>query len=263
VVGGAETAVEAAGEIKATWPRADVAMLSSRRCGEFKGARVGAVVRDELERLGVRLIDGVNAVEVTEQGVLSATGLIPCDVCVWAGGLCGSPIAPAAGLGTDQRDRIWVDPNLRSITHPHIFAIGDAARPIAPTGAPYRLSALAAAASGAYVADVIRAGLRHRRLSPFSFSTYGQGIAIGRSGVGFTSYPDDEAAGFSIVRGRAAYHIRNLFVWFFSFALKLERKLPGAFPIVGRHRVSWQRAEDAMRAGPPGALGGKFRRKSV
>jgi NADH:ubiquinone reductase (H+-translocating) len=39
-VGGAETAVEVAGEIKTAWPNAEVTVISGSRCGDFKGARV-------------------------------------------------------------------------------------------------------------------------------------------------------------------------------------------------------------------------------
>ena len=76
---------------------------------------------------------------------------------MWSGGLRSAPVASSAGLATDPQGRIWVDPNLRSISHSHIIAVGDAAHPVAPTGAPYRLSAFVAIASGAYAADVILA----------------------------------------------------------------------------------------------------------
>src|SRR5215831_2823330 len=46
-------------------------------------------------------------------------------------------------------------------------------------------------------------------------------LAIGRGGVGFFSYPDDKQSLF-IVKGRAARHIRNFFVWLIASALKLE-----------------------------------------
>jgi NADH dehydrogenase FAD-containing subunit len=165
---------------------------------------------------------------------------------VWSGGVRSAALATEAGLATDRRGRIWVDPNLRSISHPHILACGDAAHPIAPTGAPYRLSAFAALVSGAYAADCIVAGRAKRRLPPFSFSTFGQGIAIGRSGVGFFSYPDDRQTLF-ILRGSAARHVRNFFVWFVTFALKLERRWPGFFSWPGRRRVSWQQATLALQ----------------
>lgn len=38
-VGGNETAVEVAGEIKTAWPEVEMTMISSSICGDFKGAR--------------------------------------------------------------------------------------------------------------------------------------------------------------------------------------------------------------------------------
>jgi NADH dehydrogenase len=246
-VGGAETAVEVAGEIKTAWPGVEMTMISRTRCGDFRGARVEMAVRTELARLGVRMIDGESVIEVRPNEVLTDTGRsIACDVCVWSGGLRSAPIAKAAGLSTDQQGRIWVDANLRSISHEHVMAVGDAAHPIAPTGAPYRLSAFAALVSGAYVADAIVAQKANRRLAPFSYSTFGQGVAIGRGGVGFPSYPDDKQILF-ILKGRTARSVRNFFVWFLIFSLKLERRFPGAFIRPGRRRVSWLQANDAIQ----------------
>jgi len=246
-IGGAETAVEAAGEIKAAWSSIDVTIISRSRCGEFRGARVEAAVRAELTRLGVKLIDRETVTEVRATEVVTEGGpSIACDICVWSGGLRSAPVARAAGLATDPQDRIWVDPSLRSISHPHILAVGDTAHPVAPTGAPYRLSAFAALISGAHVADVILAQRSGRRVPPLSFSTFGQGVAIGRGGVGFFSYPDDEQRLF-IVKGRAARHIRNFFVWLVVYVLKIERRVPGFFFWLGRRRVSWQQANDAIQ----------------
>jgi NADH dehydrogenase FAD-containing subunit len=138
-IGGGATAIETAGEIKSAWPDAEVTMVSRSRCGEFKGARVEMAARGELARLGVRLIDNEVVSEVRSAEVMTKGGRsIPCDICVWSGGMRSSPIARDAGLATDPQGRIWADPNLRSISHGHILAIGDAVHPIAPCGAPYR-----------------------------------------------------------------------------------------------------------------------------
>lgn len=246
-VGGNETSVEVAGEIKTAWPKAEVTMISSSRCGDFKGARVENAIRDGLASLGVKTVDRETVTEVRQAEVVTASGqTLPFDVCVWSGGLRTGAIASSAGVATDPRGRIWVDPNLRSISHPPIFAVGDAAHPLAPTGAPYRMSAFVALSTGAYVADAILAEGTKRQPVPFSFSTYGQGIAIGRSGVGFFSYPDDKQRWF-IVTGGAARGIRNFFVWFISYALKLERKMPGFYFWPGRRRVSWHEANEAVQ----------------
>jgi NADH dehydrogenase len=246
-VGGAETGVEVAGEIKTAWPNAEVIMICRSRCGDFKGARVEKAVRADLIRLGVQLVDCETVTEVRLAEVLTDQyHSIACDICVWSGGLRALPLARDTGVATDPQGRILVDPNLRSFSHPHILAVGDAAHPIAPTGAPYRMSAFAALVTGAYAADAIMAQRAERPLAPFSFSTFGQGIAIGRGGVGFLSYPDDRQSLF-ILRGRSAYHVRNVFVWLVSYVLKLERKFPGSFFWLGRQRVSWQQANDAIQ----------------
>jgi NADH:ubiquinone reductase (H+-translocating) len=246
-VGGAETAVEVAGEIKTAWPNIEMTMVCSSRCGNIKGARVEAAIRGELSRLGVWMIDQTTVTEVRSADLVTDEGRsIPFDICVWSGGLRSPPVASTAGLATDTKGRIWVDPNLRSISHPHIIAVGDAAHPVAPTGAPYRLSAFAAITTGAYAADVIHAHRAKRQVEPFSFSTFGQGIAIGRGGVGFPSYPDDKQRWF-ILTGQTARRVRNFFVWFISYALKLERRIPGFLFWPGRRRVSWHQANEAVQ----------------
>jgi NADH dehydrogenase FAD-containing subunit len=246
VVGGAETGVEAAGEIKTKWPAMEVTMVTRGRCGDFRGPRVEKAIRVALTKLGVKLVDDESVAEVGSSEIITASGRsIACDLCVWSGGLRSPPVARDAGMAVDEKGRVLVDANLRSLSHPHILAVGDAARPIASTGAPYRQSAFTALISAAYAADVISTQRTQRILRPFSFSTFGQGVAIGRGGVGFFSYPDDNQRWF-IVKGRTARHIRNFFVWLVYYVLKVERTSPGFFFWLGRKRVSWSQANDAL-----------------
>jgi NADH dehydrogenase FAD-containing subunit len=253
VVGGHESAIEAAAEIKTRWPALDVTLIARGRCADFKGADVARAIRGALARLDVRVIDGRDVVEVRAGEIVTITHdtieIMPCDVCVWAGGLRAPALAREAGVAVDPRGRIWADPNLRSISHPHLFAVGDAARPLAPTGAAYRMSAYAALVSGAYVADAIMAEHAGRSTRPFSYSAFGQGVAIGRVGVGFATYPDDQRALF-LITGRAGLRVRNFFVRLLVALLRMERRYPGFFFTVGRRRVSWQRAKEAMQAAP-------------
>src|SRR5262249_27001771 len=131
-VGGSETGVEIASEIKTAWPRAEMTLVSSSRCGGFKGPRVEKAVRAELNRLGVTMIDGEVVTEVRSTEILTdKTRVLAYDICVWATGLRSAPIARDAGLATDSQGRVFVGPNLRSISHPRILAVGDAAHPIA------------------------------------------------------------------------------------------------------------------------------------
>jgi NADH dehydrogenase FAD-containing subunit len=247
VVGGHETAIEAAGEIKTRWPAADVTLIARTRCADIKAGRVEHAIRAALERLNVKMMDGQTVAEVRAGEILTtAHETIPCDVCVWSGGLRAPAVARQAGLATDPQGRIWVDPGLRSISHRHIMAVGDAAHPMAPTGAGYRMSAYAALVSGAYAADAILDEENGRQPRPFSFSAYGQGVAIGRVGVGFATFPNDREA-FFLITGRNGIRVRNLFVRVLVALIKMERRFPGLFFTLGRRRVSWQRAKEAMR----------------
>ena len=249
VVGGGASGVEAASEVKTHWPHHAVTLLSQGRCASFNDAAVERAMRSELLRLGVELRDQEGARVVLPTSVLTSTGhRIEYDICICTAGLRSPDLAGAAGLATDAKGRILVDPLLRSVSHPHVFAAGDAARPMAPTGAPYRQSVFAALTSGAFAAEVITDPLpeSHR---PFSFSTYGQGISLGSRGVGFLSYPDDRKRLF-IIGGRTGLHTRNLFVWLSTYLLNCERNRPGFFSSwiwPGQRRVSWQEASQAMQ----------------
>ena len=250
VVGGGNTAVEAAGEIRISYPSLDVTILAKDRVGDFgKGEKVERYTRRQLASIGVRILDDQPVLEVRRDGLLTGSGaLIDADVCVWAAGMRCAAIAREAGLTVDDTDRIVVDPCLRSISHPCILAIGDAARPIAPTGAVYRPSAFAALISAAYASASIRNEVQGKANRPFSFSAYGQGIAIGDSGVGFITFPDD-GRGRLLITGRAALAIRDLFVRMLVWLLRLERRrLGGALFWIGRARVSWHDANVACRS---------------
>jgi NADH:ubiquinone reductase (H+-translocating) len=248
VVGGANTATEVAGEIKATWPEVEVTIVSTSEAGDFgKGRKLALATRQQLQQLGVRWIDRqpVTEVHLTEV-IIDGGEAIPADICVWAAGVRASPVADAAGLAVDRQGRVLADSMLSSLSHPQIMPVGDALHPVAPTGARYRMSAFGAIISGAYAASRLAGEANGREPRPFSFSAYGQGVSIGNGGVGFFTFPDDGDAYF-ILRGRLALRIRNLFVRILVVFLKLERRWPGsALFWIGRRRVSWQQARAAL-----------------
>ena len=90
--------------------------LRARNVGVAMGARVQAVERDAV--------------------TLGFGARVPADLVVWAGGVTATPLAQASGLETDERGFLIVDGNLRSVSHPHVFAAGDAAVLLEAPGAP-------------------------------------------------------------------------------------------------------------------------------
>lgn len=246
-VGGGPLSIEAAGEVKATWPDMEVGLVSASRAGDFTSPKVEAVLRRDLSRLGVTLIDHESIGEVRATEVVTVSGRsLPYDICIWAAGMRAPSIAMQAGLEVDAQGRIMVGPDLRSVSHPFILAAGDCSHPIAPTGAPYRPSALTAAVSGVYAAEQVAAHAARKRIAPFSFSTFAQAIAIGRYAALFPLDADDTPILF-VMGGRAARRLRDVLVWLVLHFITFERLFPGVQSWPDRHRVSEHQAAEAMR----------------
>ncbi len=247
VVGGGATGIEGAGEIKSRFPNLEVSVVTESAFGDFKSNKaVQAYMRQALTRLGVAISEYTRVTEVrTGELVLADGRVVPCDLCLWAGGFKASALAQEAGLAVSEQGRILVDEYLRSVSDPAIYAIGDAAMPTHYTGAPYRLSAFAALVSGAHTADNLSALVKGRSQKPFSFSTYGQGIALGEGqGIGFATIADDLPIG-PHYKGKLGANIRNFFVWFVVMTFEIERRIPGFLFWLGKGR--YQR--HARRAG--------------
>ena len=131
------------------------------------------------------------------------------------------PLAREAGLAVNERNQIVVDPFLRSISHPEIYAIGDAAHPRENPGVPVvRMSAVTATIMGAHGADCLSAVLRGETPRPLSFAYLGQGIALGRhNAIGFNNYPDDKPYP-PYFTGWLGYLIREGFVRLLAIAVQ-------------------------------------------
>jgi NADH dehydrogenase FAD-containing subunit len=244
-VGGGPLSIEAAGEVKSTWPDMDVTLVSATRAGDFSSAKVEAVLRRDLTRLGVTLVDNERVREIDANEVVTATGRrFPYDICIWAAGMRAPLIARQAGLKVNAQDRIVVGTDLRSVSHPAILAAGDSAQPDGPTGAPFRPSALTAAVSGVYAAEQAAARAAGRHIRPFSFSTFAQAIAVGRFAALFPLDANDHPILF-VMGGRTARRLRDILVWLVLHFITFERLLPGVQTWPGRNRAAPISTQDA------------------
>ena len=247
VVGGGATGVEAAAEIKGRYPNAEVSIVTHGRVGAFKGRKIEAHVRQALAEQSITSVEHARVVRVEQDRLVLENGGQPADLIVWAGGFVASPLARQAGLKTNSRGQVRVDPYLRSVSHPDIYAIGDAADPIEEPGAPWRMSLFTALVSGAQAADNLAAALKGRPLRPLSYAWYGQAIALGPAdAVGFSTYPADRPWPI-IFRRTLAVRLRAFFIWYLGAALEIERRIPGSFFWNGKSRF------EKSRAGKPSA----------
>ncbi|NQV81855.1 MAG: FAD-dependent oxidoreductase [Alphaproteobacteria bacterium] len=220
VVGGGATGIEVAGEL-ASFDGAKVTIMCAGTFAAFARPRVATALRREAAKLGIEIVERTPVSAVGPDHVAFAGGLLPCDLCVWCGGVRIPSFVAEAGVAHTDQGRILVDPWLRSLTDPRLYAVGDACLTQHQSGAPPRISAFFALASGAFAAKTIAAERRHRQIRGFTLATYGQGIQVGRGGAGFASYPFDRQIG-PVYTGPLAYHMRRFFVSVLFAIVKLE-----------------------------------------
>lgn len=128
VVGGGLTGVEAAAEIAERHPELQVVLLGRQEPGASMHPKAKAHLDAALARLGVRVRSGVEVAKVLPDCVELADGSsIPAAAVLWTSGTRVSPLAGAAGLTVDVRGRVVTDSALRSVSHPDVYAVGDAA----------------------------------------------------------------------------------------------------------------------------------------
>ncbi len=234
VCGGGATGIETAAEVATAYPDIKVHLVTRGPFNHFLNKTVASSIRRSLTRMGVEIIDQTTVAAVRKHSVvLDQTGEIPCDLCVWTGGFVAPPLAREAGLAVNERNQIVVDPFLRSISHPEIYAIGDAAHPREKPGVSVvRMSAVTATIMGAHGADCLSAVLRGKTPRPLSFAYLGQGIALGRhNAIGFNNYPDDKPFP-PYFTGWLGYLIREGFVRYLAAATQR----PGIFVWLGKRR---------------------------
>jgi NADH dehydrogenase FAD-containing subunit len=239
VCGGGATGIEAAAEFAEAYPNLQVELVTQGAFARFMNPDIAAYMRRSLERLGVTIHDQTTITEVRADAALTASGsVIAHDVCLWAGGFSVPPLARATGLAVNARGQIVIDPFMRSVSHPEIYAAGDAADPLEAPGVTVRMAAFTATVMGAHCADCLSAAIRKQQPKPLSFAYAGQAISLGqRDAIGFNIYPDDRPHG-PYFTGPRASQVRNIFVRLLANLPKIERRWPGSFRWFGTKRYA-------------------------
>ncbi|WP_201760683.1 MULTISPECIES: FAD-dependent oxidoreductase [unclassified Nonomuraea] len=156
------------------------------------GERARAYPDAALDRIGVEVRSGVEVHKVLPDAVELVGGeLIPSDATLWTAGTRGLPLAAESGLSVDARGRIVVDPVLRSVSHPDVYAVGDAAAVTRKFGVMHG-TCQGGVPTGLHAADSLIATLRGRTPKPFRFGYVHQPVSLGRKDavIQFTR-PDD------------------------------------------------------------------------
>ncbi|MBE1490637.1 NAD(P)/FAD-dependent oxidoreductase [Plantactinospora soyae] len=193
VVGGSGlTGIESAAEIAERHPELNVVLLGRSEPGATMNPGARAYLRSALGRLGVRVRSEVEVVKVLPDAVELAGGeSIAADVVLWTSGTRVSPLAAAAGLTVDERGRIVTDAALRSVSHPEVYAVGDAAAIRQGYGVMHG-TCQGGMPTGVHAAVSIVRVLAGKRPGRFRFGYYHTPVSLGRHDavVQFTR-PDD------------------------------------------------------------------------
>jgi NADH dehydrogenase len=193
VVGGSGlTGIESAAEIAERHPQLDVVLLGRQEPGAAMNSKPKAYLQASLRRLGVEVRSGIDVVKVLSDSVELAGGAsVEADVVVWTTGTRVSPLASAAGLTVDERGRIVTDAALRSVSHPDVYAVGDAAAIRQGYGIMHG-TCQSGMPTGVHAAVSIVRTLAGKQPKPFRFGYYHTPVRLGQhDGVVQFTHPDD------------------------------------------------------------------------
>lgn len=236
VIGGGLTGIEAATELAERHPSLKVTLLTRGRvlAGWSEAAR--AHVARTCERLGIERREGVAVESIAADRVESSRGPVPFDLCVWSVGFAVPSLAREAGLAVNERGQVLLDPMLRSISHPHVYAAGDIACPVEPPGDPMPMGCKSAGPTGAHVADQLARQLAGEPEQPFDYAVPLYCVSLGRREALVQATGPGGAPTGRVLTGRLAVWIKELICRGTIWILHLERRgiLPTLWARTGR-----------------------------
>ncbi|MDX3325527.1 FAD-dependent oxidoreductase [Streptomyces sp. ME02-6979-3A] len=211
VIGGGLTGLEAATEIAETRPDLDVALAIRGGLGDTLSPKGRQHLRKVLAHLGITVHEhsAVTAVEADRVTTADGTSL-PSAATVWTTGFAVHPIAKATALEVSDTGQIVVDGAMRSVSHPDVYAIGDAALVQGPGDKPLRMSCASGIPTAWQAADSIAATLTGGKPPTVPLRYFNQCISLGRR-EGLIQYVTaDDRAVRAALTGRLAALYKEL-----------------------------------------------------
>jgi len=240
VVGGGLTGLEAVTEIAETRPDLDVALAARGGLGDWLNGKAQQHLRGVCDRLGIAVHEHTDIARVDAAGAVTRDGReIPAQVTVWTTGFAVHPIAAATTLAVAETGQIIVDASMRSVSHPEVYAVGDAAIAEGPGGKPLRMSCASGIPMAWQAADAIAARLTGRAKFPKAPLRYfNQCISLGRRDGIIQYVTADDRARPALITGKLAARYKE----FVCTGAAWSIAHPVLYP-VRRHRVVPTRSE--------------------
>lgn len=211
VVGGGLTGIEAATEIAEARPDLDVALAAGGGLGDWLSPKGREHLRKVLGKLGITMYEHTEVTGVEAGHVTTADGeTIPAAVTVWTTGFAVHPIAQATALEVTGTGQIVVDATMRSVSHPDVYAIGDAAMAMGPGDKPLRMSCASGIPTAWQAADAIAARLTGGKFPNAPLRYFNQCISLGRKEGLIQLVTADDRAVQTALTGRLAAVYKEL-----------------------------------------------------
>ncbi|MFF5647673.1 NAD(P)/FAD-dependent oxidoreductase [Streptomyces collinus] len=205
VVGGGLTGIEAATEIAEARPDLAVALAARGGLGDWLSEKGAGHLRTVVDRLGITVHEHTAVTAVEAGHITTADGTtVPAAVTVWTTGFAVHPIAQATTLEVTGTGQIVVDRTMRSVSHPDVYAIGDAALAMGPGDKPLRMSCASGVPGAWQAADAIAARLTGDKVPTVSVRYFNQCISLGRKDGLIQYVTADDRAKAAALTGRLA-----------------------------------------------------------
>ncbi|MFI9549580.1 NAD(P)/FAD-dependent oxidoreductase [Streptomyces sp. NPDC052016] len=211
VVGGGLTGLEAVTEIAEARPDLDVALVARGALGDWLSDKGRGHLRKVFGKLGITVHEHADVTAVAADRVTAADGrTIRSAATVWTAGFAVHPIAEATTLEVTGTGQIVVDGTMRSVSHPDVYAIGDAAMAMGPGDKPLRMSCASGGFTAWQAAEAVAARLTGGKLPHVPIRYFNQCISLGRK-EGLIQYVTaDDRAVRSALTGRLAAVYKEL-----------------------------------------------------
>ncbi|WP_049575236.1 NAD(P)/FAD-dependent oxidoreductase [Nocardiopsis sp. SBT366] len=205
VVGGGFTGLEVAAELAESHPDVRIELVTRGRVAADASPRGRSHVRRVLRRLGVAVREHASVCEVDAAGLRLADGSrVRADLVVWNAGFGIAGPAAGTGIEVDADGRAVVDGAQRSVSHPDVLVVGDAAHAPGPRGGALRMSCAMGLPMGWIAADTATARVAGTEPGHTSYGYLFQCVSLGRrDGLIQFVRPDDSPVGF-VLTGRLA-----------------------------------------------------------
>jgi NADH dehydrogenase FAD-containing subunit len=211
VVGGGLTGLEAATEIAEARPDLDIALAARGGLGDWLSIKGRRHLRQVVDKLGITVHEHAAVTGVEADHVATADGgSIPAAVTVWTTGFSVHPIAKATALEVSGTGQIVVDGTMCSVSHPDVYAIGDAAMAMGPGDKPLRMSCASGTPTAWQAADSIAARLTGGKLPNVPLRYFNQCISLGRKEGVIQYVTADDRAVRTTLTGRTAAVYKEL-----------------------------------------------------